>query len=391
MHKGGRKMIKMAKESMTPEERISATLHMEKPDRVPIVPLMTPVSNLGLTGGSFAKGFNDINVGLAACFEVFDEYGGWDAMYGGAGLAVHPQILKHYPMKMRIPGKDLPDDYTFQLIEEEVLQLEDYEKICEMGFDKFYYEDYLWRITDLTPEEVEKIKGELVGFATQFGGELAKRGIKPWHGGAYVHPFFTLSLMRSMVRFTEDIYYRPEIVERTIKHMTAELIQKQNVSKVKQSGIGRYLLGAERAAGIFYPLSIFERFWLPYTREIVETFWSEGIVTIFHLDSCWNRNLPYFKLLPKGSYVLHFDGTTDIFSAKEVLRSHGIIQGDVPASMFSLGKPEDVEAYVKKLIDEVGADGGFILGSGCGVPSDAKPDNFRAMIETGKTYELSKA
>jgi len=32
----------------------------------------------------------------------------------------------------------------------------------------------------------------------------------------------------------------------------------------------------------------------------------------------------------------------------------------------------------------VGDDGGLILGSGCGVPLNVKPENFRAMIETGK-------
>jgi uroporphyrinogen-III decarboxylase len=33
----------------------------------------------------------------------------------------------------------------------------------------------------------------------------------------------------------------------------------------------------------------------------------------------------------------------------------------------------------------VGDDGGFILGSGCSVPCNVEPDNFRAMIEAGKS------
>jgi len=65
------------------------------------------------------------------------------------------------------------------------------------------------------------------------------------------------------------------------------------------------------------------------------------------------------------------------------------IYGDLPAAMLSHGKPEEVEAYCKKLIDEVGRDGGFILGSGCAVPPDCKPENFRMMLETAKHYEFS--
>jgi uroporphyrinogen-III decarboxylase len=58
--------------------------------------------------------------------------------------------------------------------------------------------------------------------------------------------------------------------------------------------------------------------------------------------------------------------------------------------LLSIGKPEEVEAYCKRLIDEVGSDGGFILSSGCEIPAAVKAENMRAMIQTGKTYELSK-
>ncbi|MDQ1353971.1 MAG: hypothetical protein QG657_4280, partial [Acidobacteriota bacterium] len=62
----------------------------------------------------------------------------------------------------------------------------------------------------------------------------------------------------------------------------------------------------------------------------------------------------------------------------------------VPASLLTLGTPEEVETYCKKLIDEVGRGGGFILSSGCTVPYNAKFENIKAMINTGKTYQLSK-
>jgi uroporphyrinogen-III decarboxylase len=60
--------------------------------------------------------------------------------------------------------------------------------------------------------------------------------------------------------------------------------------------------------------------------------------------------------------------------------------GDVPAAMLSLGSAREVTDYCRKLIDIVGKGGGFILSSGCAAPTDTKPENFRAMIETGKAY-----
>jgi hypothetical protein len=379
----------MAGKSENSTERVQAAMRLEKPDRVPIAPLLTADPAGHLAGLTMAEVSSNNKVAMKAIFRVFDEFGGWDSQYSGPIIPIQFQAANLYPMKMRIPGKNLPDDEMFQLVEEEILKPEDYDKICEMGLDDFYYADYLWRITDLKPEDLPREIEALTASQIDFAMECAKRGIQSLFLGYALHPFFTLSLMRSMVSFTQDLYYNPKPVEKTLKRLTAELIPKQ-ISIAKQSGINTCLLVEERASAFFYPLSIFERFWWPYTQDIVDAFWSEGIVTIFHLDQCWNRNIEYFRKVPKGSAVVGLDSLTDIFRAKEILRGHLCLYGDVPAALFSIGKPEEVETYCRRLIDEVGGDGGFILGSGCSVPCNVKPENFRAMIETGKNYELSK-
>ncbi|MBW2370146.1 MAG: uroporphyrinogen-III decarboxylase, partial [Deltaproteobacteria bacterium] len=98
-------------------------------------------------------------------------------------------------------------------------------------------------------------------------------------------------------------------------------------------------------------------------------------------------NLPYLKELPKGKCIAQFDNATDIFKAKEVLRDHVCIMGDVPAALLTIGTPLEVSNYCKKLIDGVGEGGGFILGVACSVPVDAKFENLKAMLDTAKTYE----
>jgi len=105
-----------------------------------------------------------------------------------------------------------------------------------------------------------------------------------------------------------------------------------------------------------------------------------------HFDQDWTLNLPYLTELPRKMCVVELDSTTDIFKAKEILKDHMCIAGDVPASLSSIGTPEDMEAYCRKLIDIVGKDTGFILSSGCTVPADAKFENFKMMIDTAKNY-----
>jgi uroporphyrinogen-III decarboxylase len=378
----------MASESMTPDERLWAAIRLEKPDRVPVVPTLLPEPAAGLAGVTQAAVASSNEAAVDTVFHVFDEYGGWDNPYPAASTPLQLQAIGAQPMKMRIPGRDLPESYEFQVVEEEILERTDYDRISEMGFERFYYDDFLWRVT---PLEREELPGEMealnVGFG-RFAAACARRSLRPLFLGYSLHPFFALSLMRSMVPFTKDLYYEPEPVERALARMTADLIAKQ-LDVVKSTGVDVWLHSEERACGFFYPPSVFERFWWPYTREIVDAFWSEGIVTLFHLDQCWDRNIAYFRQLPRGSAILELDSATDIFAAKEALRGHLCLHGDVSASLLAIGKPEEVVAYCRKLIDEVGGDGGFILGSGCSVPPNARPENFRALIETGKRYELT--
>ena len=59
--------------------------------------------------------------------------------------------------------------------------------------------------------------------------------------------------------------------------------------------------------------------------------------------------------------------------------------GNVPVSLLKAATPEQVSDYVKRLMDDVAGDGGFILSTGA-VLDDATPENFHAFIDAGKKY-----
>jgi hypothetical protein len=376
--------MKMAKETMTPEERLWAAIRLGKPDRVPIAPLMSTPAAATLLGLDSAEVYANGEAQLDAEIKAFDEFGGWDGVIPTPATADFTRL----GFKVRVPG-EAEGVSELQTLEMENWKIEDYGIITEIGWNRFLYEQLALRINDLKPEEVTSVLNDY--FALTAKGLAAVRG----RGAAAIFPvwnllpFFVCSLSRSMVKFTEDLYYRPEQVEKALKVAVPEWI-KTSIDICKASGIMIACCVEERAGAFFYPLKVFERFWWPYTMQIVDALWSEGIVAWFHLDTCWDKNIPYFKQLPRGSAIIDLDGTTDIFAAKEVLRNHLCIASDVHPALLSLGKPEEVEAYCKKVIDEVGRDGGLILSTGCTVPGAVKPENFRAMIETGKTYEFSK-
>ncbi len=374
----------MRKETMSSIERMECALNLEKPDRVPIWPDITTSAACALTGQKF---WEVANKGFDAQQDVelkfFDEYGGWDA----ANPALTAEAYTVAGFKVKKPTEDSPE---VQFLESEHSKYEDYEVIAEIGWFNFVREHLVQRISNIkTNEEYDTLFAEVINGTFRAISEYRKRNVFIYYPQPNNHPFFTLSLSRSMMKFTEDLFFKPKMVEKALSKMTDEFISF-GIGLCKDTGVTIMKMAEERAGAFFYPLAIFERFWWPYTQKIVDAFWSEGIRISFHLDTCWDKNIPYFKKLPRSSAILELDGTTNIFAAKEQLRNHLCIASDVHPALMSLGKPEDVADYCKKLIDEIGGDGGHILSTACSLPAAAKKENFIAMLETGRKYELSK-
>ena len=376
----------LPREAMTSEERILAAVRLEQPDRVPVDALLTIEPLAHLIGTLPGPLYRDFNLLLEALLRVYDDCP-FD-IFEAPIPASYECYLLGGGLEFKSPGREFPDNQVIQVVEREVLKREDYAKIAEMGWSRFFFEDYRYRVSPpIKQEDVPRIQNAIDQYASKCVREWEKRGVRVLVGQAPIchHPFFKLSLSRSLVKFTEDLYYEPTSVEEALRRMTSDMIVDLiNGCRVSKTQIAR--IEEERASGYYYPPKIFERFWWPYTEQIVRELWSRGIVTLFHLDTPWDRNINYFRRLPKGSAIIRLDGTTDILAAKQTLGGHLCLMGDVHPAMLSLSNKAEVEAYCRKLISQVGRDGGFILSTGCCVPPNVKPENFRAMIQTAKNY-----
>jgi uroporphyrinogen-III decarboxylase len=112
----------------------------------------------------------------------------------------------------------------------------------------------------------------------------------------------------------------------------------------------------------------------------------QGNVPYLFAEGGYNQRLDVIADpdIPKGTVLWMFD-QTDMKQAKKKLGGYACFGGNVPLSMLKAGSPEDVKTYVKRLLDDVAKDGGFILSTGA-VLDDAKPENLHALIDTGKEY-----
>ncbi len=373
------------------KNRIEAAIRLETPDRVPVTSMVY----------TFAARFAGITVHdyifkpleNRRVHKLFNREFQPDMNYMPAS-DMHPiMVALAQPCPVKLPGRDLPLTESWQSYEKNVMSIDDYEYIDQKGFQRFMMQ----LLPRIRPEFLHTgAFGRVRNVFTFLGHTLmgvfvsltsirdARNGGFPtFIGGGFESPFSMFSLSRSMEDFIYDVFERPETVIRAIDQALPSLIWSAKLM-AKMTGAPRVNIGLHREA--IYSPKHFEKIALPEIKRIVKSMHREGIVSVLHCDSNWTPHLHYLKELPRASCVIELDSATDIFKAKEVLNNHLCIKGDVPAGLLAHGTRDKVMDYCRRLIDEVGVGGGFILASGCEIPVDAKPENVAAMRESVEKY-----
>ncbi|MDK2881120.1 MAG: hypothetical protein PWQ99_895 [Clostridia bacterium] len=354
--------------------RIKTAVALGKPDRVPVAPLANAfcARHMGVKMSEFCT---NPEISNKTIIRSFSNLGEIDALQSAYFYA--PIVGTIWLSRVKLPGRDLPENEIWQVDERELMTVEDYDTILNEGYNKFFH-DYLRDRLDNLGEKVQQI----ADFAPKAQKAIEDLGIVLFCGGSFTIPYEIFCGGRSMQSFLKDLYRIPDKVQAAMDVAIADIIG--NVRKMLRATkpIGVWV-GGWRSASEFLSPRLWRRFVFPYIKQLVEAVVEEGVVAILHFDSNWTRDLEYLRELPKGKCVLALDGATDIFKAKEVLGDHMCIMGDVPPALLSLGTPEEVHNYCRKLIENIGPSG-FILAQGCDIPPNAKPENVKAMIESVK-------
>lgn len=373
----------MINETMTNDERMAAAIALEPVDRHPVFPILV-TSAPRLYGITQAEAWANHDVAREALIRCFEDYGYDSGSKPNYYYPMAPGKLTAAPVRNLIPGKQLAEDDLYQVDERVLFERSDYDAIAALGWDEFWVQHY---------PKISRKNWEQFNWMQQMSNDLyvadtkicEERGMPVFLGCAVDSVLMAFSLCRTLNEFTRDLYEVPDKVQAAMD-ATCDCLIANAIEVCKNNDKNVAFIVLERGSGFYYRLPIFERFEWPYLQRYVDAFISENIIPWLHFDTDWILNLPHLKQLPAGKCVCDLDGTTDIFKAKEILDGHMCISGDVPASLLTLGQPEDIEDYCKKLIDEVGHGGGFMLTTGCECPIDVKPENLRAMVETGKSY-----
>ena len=360
-------------------EKLERAIRLQPTPEIPVYPHIVTFAGR-CAGITQAELFSSNKAWLAACDKTFQKVGKPDVVF-----PMNPLDTAYTEsMRVKLPGRELGPDEPFQFVEEEVMQVSDYDVIIEKGWSA-------WNTEFMKKIQNPPLHGKLGSLKVVWGfikaGMNTGKNIKYWkqqgmpvmfHTGV-APPFDIFSLSRSLRPFYRDLFDMPDKIKKAVEVGTDAMIA-MGIANVKRAKGDRVAMFAMRSSASFLSPKLFDEISFPSIKRMVEGYHKAGLVSVIHCDGNWDRMLPRFLELPRASCVVELDGATDIRKAREVLAGHLCIKGDVHHALLSLGAKEEVEKYCRELIEFMGHDGGFILGSGCEVPINAKPENVAALI-----------
>ena len=359
--------------------RMMAAVNLDCADRTPFMSSGSAV-NAALCGVKLSDYCSDMPLNCETNLKAIQMYSNPD---GVQVTIFQPDMLTSCWLGiMEMPGRELGENALWQMHEKETVTQEDYDIILEGGFAPWFQQ--------LLVERLGNPMQYCGGFFEYIGpsiGRFAEAGYPCFCGTTFYTPFEMFCGGRTLYNFfSEDLLEIPETVEAVFRKAQDFNLQnfEAQLKNPKTRPIALWIGGWRGTPDLLNP-EMFDRFAWKYMRELIELTLSYDVIPLMHLDSDWTRGLEHFREFPKGKLILGFDGKTDIFKAKEIIGDHCCIMGDVPASLLSFGSPQDVDAYCRRLLTEVGPKG-YIMSSGCDAPYNAKLENLKVMAESVQKY-----
>jgi uroporphyrinogen-III decarboxylase len=398
------------------EKRVMDCIHLKPTDRVPIICGMSffPARYAGIP---FSAAYYDYDAWYEAYKKTLADFPA-DLIYHHSftpGKAL--EILN--PKQLRWPGYNSDPNHGHQAIEVDFMKADEYDAFIKDPSD-FMFRIQMSRVADDLAglAKLPKLSGlsgmmgaQMLGTAlaspevsraistlqktgremkkwqkkmAKFNKMMQDCGFPEYFQGMAGPPFDIVShSMRGMNGTMQDMFRQPENIKRACEKIL-ELALARPIPRPSENGHTRIFMTVTRGSDDFMSTPHFEKFYWPTFKKLVKTLIEHGGTPCIFFEGNFTSRLEYLLKFPKGKFLVRLD-TTDIYKAKEVLKNHACIQGNIPSSLLQVGTVQQVKDYCKNLIDAVGGGGGFIL-SPRSSTDEVKPENLKAMIDFTQEY-----
>jgi uroporphyrinogen-III decarboxylase len=182
-----------------------------------------------------------------------------------------------------------------------------------------------------------------------------------------------------------DMYRQPDKLLEAIEVIT-DLTIESTINSIDNSKGFSAMFPLHKGADGWMSEKQFDTFYWPSLKKVINALIDEGILVTLFAEGSYDTRLESVNEFPKGAVCWLFD-KTDMAMAKRILGDRCCISGNVPTSLLITGTSQEVKEYCRKLIEDCGKGGGYILAGGAQVDT-GKPENFRAMLEAAQEYGI---
>ncbi len=360
--------------------RIKNVINLEPVDPIPVI-FMASAFAPRYMGMSMAEFCTDPEASMNVTLAAMDKLGGLD----GVNMATAGRLTSILPTlwlsRVAVPGRDLPPDSLYQVREAEVMTPADYDIIIERGWQAFL-NGYLPKVADMA--ELGEAKRWMVNNMSRAIALYREHGYVAIVSNGVTTPFEYFCGGRSMSKFYADLYRIPDKVQAAMDVVLPDIIA-QSLNGARIAGTMGIWVGGWRSASALVAPKLWNRFVWPYFVKIVNAVADAGLTPVLHLDQDWTRDLARLRDLPAKKCILNPDGMTNMKKFKELVGDHMAMLGDLPASIFAAGTPEDIHNYVRDLV-RLFDSRGLILCPGCDAPINTRPENMEAFIAASHKF-----
>jgi hypothetical protein len=307
-----------------------------------------------------------------------------------------------------VPGIHVPPDVGFQYREPceaaAFMKREEYDDLIDDPV-RFLYETWLPRVSgEVAPKgtpvtyrnNLSFVKGgmAMMSYFNAFGPQIERMrrecGTPSAICGMLKAPLDILAdKFRGYIGLAFDLMEAPEKVQKACQALMPHLGYIALTSADPQRSLP-IPIWMHRGCVPFISREQFETIYWPTLEPIVQALWAQGNQTLFYAEGKWDAHLERFAELPAGSIVYHIDRGDPGLTAR-VLGKKFCLSGGVSNTLLTLGKPEQVRAQVRKLIETIGAEGGYIVDASAIIQNDASLENLRAMTDAALEYGVYRS
>ena len=238
----------------------------------------------------------------------------------------------------------------------------------------------LWKINDFYKEYQAK--------ADDLKNEVEAAGYPVLQGGGAGVPFdYYSDFLRGTILTMEDLYERPEDIERFIDETLPNTLEM--LRRTKDVNVGKHVFMAlHKGFDSFLNDDHYRRYYWKHLRTIIETIVECGKVPYIFCEGKYDRRLDCLTEVPPGKVHFLFENV-DMAVTKKKLGNIACISGVFPAASLDRETPEQIIDKVKRLIDVCAPGGGFIFMTSCGL-GHCRRENVEALFATVKEYGVYK-